>query len=403
MIGSVGAGKTCFLYSLLNEIEKTSGDLTIGGKISYSPQEAWCFGGSIRDNILLGEKMDQSKYAEVIKVCGLERDLQIFPSGDRTFVGEKGYTLSGGQKARVTLARAVYRDADIYLLDDPLSAVDPQVANHIFEKCIRGYLKNKTVVLVTHQLQFLSKADKILVLDAEDENVFGDYDEIKRTGHLDEVIETIKSSKENSPAKDNPNVNRSISKSSVTQERSRNTSSVGRNGSISESMCGDDKLKEKSQETFGTGELGAEGQEDREETMAIGSVGSKVYWEYFRSGASIYFLFFVLLITAASQTVYNYTDYWLSEWTENYAPINGTLAPVATVESERNNLLIYTGIMIALFATYMGRVISCYFLCLNCSIELHNRIFQAVVIAKMSFFENNPIGECHVVSCLIIK
>lgn len=134
VVGPVGAGKTCLLQALLNEIEAVSGRCVLSGRTSYAPQEAWCFGASIRDNILLGSPFVESKYLKVVEVCGLERDLQLFPNGDRTFVGEKGYTLSGGQKARVTLARAVYADADIYLLDDPLSAVDPKVANHIFEK-----------------------------------------------------------------------------------------------------------------------------------------------------------------------------------------------------------------------------------------------------------------------------
>lgn len=134
VIGSVGSGKTCLLYLLLREIEHVSGSCTLSGSTSYAPQEAWCFGGSIKDNILMGSLFNELMYEEVIEVCGLRRDLQLFPDGDQTYVGEKGYTLSGGQKARVTLARAIYNQADVYLLDDPLSAVDPKVANHIFDK-----------------------------------------------------------------------------------------------------------------------------------------------------------------------------------------------------------------------------------------------------------------------------
>lgn len=132
--GSVGSGKSCFLQALLGDLERVSGQLTVSGQASYAPQETWCFGASIRDNILLGSEFDEKRYSRVIKVCGLERDMKLFPEGDQTYVGEKGHSLSGGQKARVTLARAVYAEADIYLLDDPLSAVDPKVANHIFEQ-----------------------------------------------------------------------------------------------------------------------------------------------------------------------------------------------------------------------------------------------------------------------------
>lgn len=134
VIGSVGSGKTCLLHALLNEIESISGSCILNGRTSYAPQESWCFGGSIRDNIVLSDDFDTKRYDRVIEVCGLKRDLELFPEGDRTFVGEKGYTLSGGQKARVSLARAIYTKADVYLLDDPLSAVDPQVANHIFQQ-----------------------------------------------------------------------------------------------------------------------------------------------------------------------------------------------------------------------------------------------------------------------------
>ena len=134
VIGTVGSGKTCLLHAVLNEIETTSGEVNLSGSTSYAPQESWCFTGSIRDNILLGSAFDQDRYQAVIKVCGLERDMTLFPNGDSTFVGEKGYSLSGGQKARVSLARAVYNQADVYLLDDPLSAVDPRVSNHIFDR-----------------------------------------------------------------------------------------------------------------------------------------------------------------------------------------------------------------------------------------------------------------------------
>lgn len=134
VIGTVGAGKTCLLHSILNEIETTAGSIKMNGRTSYAPQESWCFTGTIRDNILLGSAFDTERYNDVIKCCGLERDMTLFPNGDETFVGEKGYSLSGGQKARVTLARAVYHQADVYLLDDPLSAVDPKVSNHIFDR-----------------------------------------------------------------------------------------------------------------------------------------------------------------------------------------------------------------------------------------------------------------------------
>lgn len=119
----------------------------------------------MRNNILFGQAYDKEWYNKVVKVCALERDFQQFPQGDRTLVGDRGVSLSGGQKARINLARAVYRQADIYVLDDPLSAVDTHVGRNLFEECICKHLRRKTRILVTHQLQYLKKAHLIIVLN----------------------------------------------------------------------------------------------------------------------------------------------------------------------------------------------------------------------------------------------
>ncbi|XP_031342453.1 probable multidrug resistance-associated protein lethal(2)03659 isoform X4 [Photinus pyralis] len=165
VIGSVASGKTSLLNLILGEIPLESGAISINGTISYASQDAWIFSSTIKQNILFGSKMDESRYADVIKCCALERDLSLLPNGDKTIVGERGASLSGGQKARINLARAIYRDADIYLLDDPLSAVDTRVGKHIFEYCIRRFLKGKTILLITHQLQYLKHVDSIMVME----------------------------------------------------------------------------------------------------------------------------------------------------------------------------------------------------------------------------------------------
>ncbi|KAJ3651759.1 hypothetical protein Zmor_017776 [Zophobas morio] len=163
--GVTGSGKSTLLYSLLQEVDVIKGNIEVEGTISYTSQEAWIFSASIKQNILFGEDFDRQKYFKVLNVCALEHDLALFPHGDQTRVGERGVMLSGGQKARISLARAVYRDADIYLLDDPLSAVDAQVAHHIFNYCICGYLKTKCVILVTHQIQYLKRIPILLILE----------------------------------------------------------------------------------------------------------------------------------------------------------------------------------------------------------------------------------------------
>lgn len=165
VVGSVGAGKSSFLQLLLKELPANSGRVNITGSISYASQEPWLFVSSVRNNILFGQPYLKNRYKDIVKVCALETDFEQFPHGDKTLVGERGTSLSGGQRARVNLARSVYRDADIYLFDDPLSAVDAHVGKHLFNECIVKYLKDKTRVLVTHQLQFLRQADLIIVLN----------------------------------------------------------------------------------------------------------------------------------------------------------------------------------------------------------------------------------------------
>jgi ATP-binding cassette subfamily C (CFTR/MRP) protein 4 len=163
--GAAGSGKSTLLQVVLKEIDVRKGRVDVGGAVSYASQDAWIFSASIKQNILFGEEMDAEKYRRVIRVCALERDFTLFPFGDNTLVGDRGVMLSGGQKARINLARAVYRNADIYLLDDPLSAVDAHVAGQILEECILGYLRNKCVILVTHQVHFLRHAKTVYLLE----------------------------------------------------------------------------------------------------------------------------------------------------------------------------------------------------------------------------------------------
>ena len=145
IIGPVGSGKSSVLQAVLGELAASQGSVGVSGQLSYAPQEAWVFGGSVRSNILFGEEYDAKWYAEVIEACALKHDFSAWGHGDLTLVGERGVALSGGQKARVNLARACYRRAATYLLDDPLSAVDAHVGKHLFEHCIQGLLKDKVV------------------------------------------------------------------------------------------------------------------------------------------------------------------------------------------------------------------------------------------------------------------
>ena len=163
--GPVGSGKSCILHSIIKNLRIDLGTVETEGKLIIVPQEHWVFSGTIRDNILFGQPLETKTYENVLDACSLKADLKKFPKGDLTQIGERGISLSGGQQARVSLARAVYADADIYLLDETLSAVDSNIGQQIFKNCFSGILADRLRILVTHQVQYLETADHILVLD----------------------------------------------------------------------------------------------------------------------------------------------------------------------------------------------------------------------------------------------
>ncbi|KAG0082431.1 Multidrug resistance-associated protein 1 [Podila epicladia] len=180
IVGDVGSGKSSFVAALLGQIRQTGSGpkLKLYGKSSYVPQEAWLINVNLRENIVFGKDFEEERYNTVIKVCALERDLTLLSHGDMTEIGERGSNLSGGQKQRVSLARAVYHKSDIVLMDDPLSAVDQNVGKHIFDQCIRGYLSDRTVIIVTHQLQYLHRCDRIVMLQNGKISYQGSYEEL---------------------------------------------------------------------------------------------------------------------------------------------------------------------------------------------------------------------------------
>ncbi|KAG2609552.1 hypothetical protein PVAP13_4KG049200 [Panicum virgatum] len=162
--GEVGSGKSTLLAAVLGEVPKTEGTIQVCGKIAYVSQNAWIQTGTVQDNILFGSSMNKQRYQETLERCSLVKDLEMLPYGDLTQIGERGVNLSGGQKQRVQLARALYQNADIYLLDDPFSAVDAHTATSLFNEYVMGALSDKTVLLVTHQVDFLPVFDSILLM-----------------------------------------------------------------------------------------------------------------------------------------------------------------------------------------------------------------------------------------------
>ncbi|KAF9150253.1 Multidrug resistance-associated protein 1 [Linnemannia schmuckeri] len=180
VVGRVGQGKSSLLSAILGEMYTLKGRVSIRGRVAYVPQHAWIFNASVKDNILFGQPYDESRYLQILHSAGLEPDLAILPAGDMTEIGERGINLSGGQKQRVSLARAVYADADVYLLDDPLSAVDAQVDKHLWKHLLgpEGVLKDKTRILVTHGIHHLEEVDKVVLVKDGEVAEHGTYREL---------------------------------------------------------------------------------------------------------------------------------------------------------------------------------------------------------------------------------
>lgn len=242
VVGTVGSGKSSLLSAFLGEMDKISGRVNTLGRIAYVSQQAWIQNATLKDNILFGKPMDQRRYARVIEACALKPDIEMLPGGDMTEIGEKGINLSGGQKQRVSLARAVYNDADVYFLDDPLSAVDSHVGKHIFEQVIgpSGLLAKKTRVLVTHGITYLPNTDKIFVLREGEISESGTYQELMdKKGafaefliqHLQEVseeeedLDEIKQQLENSVGGEE--LLNQLKRSNSKRSRSESTSETG--------------------------------------------------------------------------------------------------------------------------------------------------------------------------------
>ena len=256
--GPVGSGKSTLLSAIAGEISNASGTIDYQGSVIYLPQTAWVFSGTIKENILFGQPLEESKYERIIDVCALKEDFKRLPGGDQTVVGERGEVLSGGQQARVSLARAVYADGDIYLLDDPLSAVDFKVGQHIFNKCIKDLLGDKIVLFASHQQQHMENADQVIVLYKGRVLDKGRFTELHDKGVISSIIDPLYRA--------------------ALKDKMDSPEPFGWEDKE------EDDDAEKCQKTHALPNE-ARSLEIAKEDRAIGVVTSRLYWDYFRSGA----------------------------------------------------------------------------------------------------------------------
>ncbi|XP_020082165.1 ABC transporter C family member 13 isoform X1 [Ananas comosus] len=353
IIGEVGSGKSSLINSVLGEMNLTYGFVRSHGSIAYVPQVPWILSGSLRDNVLFGKEFDRVRYGEVLEACTLDVDISKMIGGDVSYIGEKGVNLSGGQRARLALARAVYHDSDIYLLDDILSAVDSQVALWILHRAILSPLMNrKTRLLCTHNLQAISSADMIIIMDKG---------HVKWAGTSASYFTSPYS---NICAPDSSNV----LSSTPLEKGNWKSSSNGKQSKLP--LDSDFIASEQSTESIEV------------ELRKEGKVGLDVYKSYavFASWPVVIIICVSAFLMQASR---NGNDLWLSHWVDTST---GT-------EYTRFYLVILAvfGLMNSLFT--LARSFSFAYGGLRAAILVHTKILDKLLNAPVYFFDHNPSGR----------
>ncbi|KTG39194.1 hypothetical protein cypCar_00019909 [Cyprinus carpio] len=410
VVGHVGCGKTSLVSALLGEMEKQEGQISIRGSVAYVPQQAWIQNATLRDNILFGRPYVEQKYRCVLEACALTPDLEVLPGGDQTEIGEKGINLSGGQRQRVSLARALYSDADVYLLDDPLSAVDAHVAKHIFDKVIgpEGALKGKTRILVTHGISFLPQVDNILVMVDGRVSEMGSYqDLLKQNGafaeflrnySLEDIIEDdevtvslVDDDEEEEFPEDalsnhtdmvdnEPVVNEArrqfMRQMSIMSNDLENPKKMSRRRRCSERKHPESPTEKK--------ELKVD-KLIQAETTETGRVKFKVYWEYAKAVGPFLSLFICFLYGCQSASAIG-ANFWLSEWT-NDAQHNRTQDQVSMRVGVYAALGISQGVLVMFssFTLALGKI--------QAARKLHQTLLDNKFHTPQSFFDTTPIGR----------
>uniref|UniRef100_T1J4L1 ABC-type glutathione-S-conjugate transporter n=1 Tax=Strigamia maritima TaxID=126957 RepID=T1J4L1_STRMM len=424
VLGPVGCGKSSLLSAVLGEMEKRNGHLNTKGTIAYVAQQAWIQNVTLRDNITFGLEYDKQRYDKVIEACALTPDLELLPGGDQTEIGERGINLSGGQKQRVSLARSVYSNADIILLDDPLSAVDSHVGKHIFNQVIgpNGLLRKKSRLFITNSIAHLQQVDTIVVLDKGQVTEVGSYDqllqnkgafaefllnylsehdaallnedelinlgcireEVARLTSIESDSSVVKSLGPSSPLPKSPGV-RSFTSDvgdssmpfSFTKRMSRSLSQESHvyKRHLSQDNSKPEKSFSEQQNTANIIEL---------ETAETGQVSRQIYMKYFRAvGLSIIIVCFAAFALSTSCGVAANT--WLSVWSQD--------PPTSTMDLRIQRLTVYgalgigqvTLLLIGCLALANGSV--------RASRNLHNSMLNNILRCPLSFFDTTPLGR----------
>ncbi|XP_028057093.1 ABC transporter C family member 3-like, partial [Camellia sinensis] len=368
-------GESSLLSCILGEVPKISGTVKLCGTKAYVTQSPWIQSGKIEENILFGEETDRERYEKVLEACSLKKDLEILSFGDQTVIGERGINLSGGQKQRIQIARALYQDADIYLFDDPFSAVDAHTGSHLFKQCLLGLLDSKTVIFVTHQVEFLPAADLILVMKDGRITQPGKYNDILNSGS--DFMELVGAHKEALSALDSTVAESCSEKLTVSEED-------GGLGSVQKSVQKEEAGHGQNGKPDDT--AGQKGQIVQEEEREKGRVGLSIYWKYITTAYGGALVPFVLLAQILFQVLQIGSNYWMA-WAmpvlkDMEAPVGGSTL-----------MIVYVTLAIGSSFCVLARSVHLVTAGYKTATTLFNKMHLCIFRAPMSFFDATPSGR----------
>ncbi|XP_050216933.1 ABC transporter C family member 3-like [Mercurialis annua] len=368
--GAVGSGKSSLLSCILGEVPKISGTLRLCGTKAYVAQSPWIQSGTIEENILFGKKMDRDRYDRILEACALKKDIEILSFGDQTVIGERGINLSGGQKQRIQIARALYQDSDIYLFDDPFSAVDAHTGSHIFKNVLINLLNTRTVIYITHQVEFLPAADIILVMKDGRITQAGKYSDLLIPGS--DFMELV-------------NAHRAaLSPLDSKQASHPENGSTSKESSFSKAVLDQDKIdlaNDKENEI-----VVPKGQLIQEEEREKGRVGFTVYWKYITTAFGGALVPIILLAAILSQILQICSNYWMA-WA---TPESKDVKPVVTASTL---IGVYAAFALGSSFCLLVRITLLVTAGYKTATLLFNKMHYSIFRAPMSFFDATPSGR----------
>ncbi|XP_071353059.1 ATP-binding cassette sub-family C member 5 isoform X1 [Trachinotus anak] len=368
--GSVGSGKTSLMSAILGQMTVLEGSVAVKGRLAYVAQQAWILNATLRDNILFGQQYQDDRYQSVLSACCLRPDLTLLPNADLTEIGERGANLSGGQRQRISLARALYSDRDFYILDDPLSALDAHVANHVFHNAIKKHLCHKTVIFVTHQLQYLVDCDDVILMREGSIVEQGNHDNLmKLNGDYAAMFNHFQLG-------DTPYIEPPSRKSSGSQRKPADSKpgSVKKNAPVVK---------------------------DNGEEQQYGGMAWPVLQHYMAAcgGSASCLLILVLFIfnVGSSAFCHWWLSYWINQGSGNTTVTQGNDSAVSFSMKDNPMMQHYA----AIYASSMGvmllfkliRGIAFVKGTLRASSKLHNQLFHKILRCPMKFFDTMPTGQ----------